>query len=77
MSLGDLTSFILYTINMSTSLLMVGAQINLVITAIGVSEKLFQMIDTEVHIKSGTTKNETSLKGEITFKNAVFEYPTK
>ena len=77
LSLGDLTSFILYTINMSTSLLMVGGQINLVITAIGVSEKLFQMIDSPVQIKCGNLKKNVHLAGEIQFKDAVFEYPTK
>lgn len=76
-TIGKLSSFILYTINMSTSVLMLGGILNQVITAIGVSEKLFQMMDLEVKIVNGKFKEDKSLMGNIKFENVCFEYPTK
>ncbi|EAR85633.2 ABC-type multidrug transport system, ATPase and permease component (macronuclear) [Tetrahymena thermophila SB210] len=73
---GQLSSFILYTITLSTGLLAVGGISNQIITAVGVSEKLFEMMDVEISIKSGV-KTKNSLEGNISFENVTFEYPTK
>ena len=42
---GQLSSFILYTITLSAGLLAVGGVSNMIITAVGISEKLFEMMD--------------------------------
>ncbi len=41
MSIGDLSSFVLYTITLATSLIATGNVLNNIITAIGVAEKVF------------------------------------
>lgn len=42
----------------------------------GVSEKLFEMMDVEVTINSGI-KTKNTLDGNVTFEDVTFEYPTK
>jgi ABC-type multidrug transport system fused ATPase/permease subunit len=49
----------------------------MVITAIGVSEKLFSLMDEKCEIVGGPVKQEKPLRGDLTFKDAIFEYPTK
>lgn len=51
LDIGDLSSFVLYTITMATSLIATGNVMNNMVTAIGVAEKLFGIMDTEVKIK--------------------------
>ena len=77
LSVGELSSFILYTITMSVGLVASGGVLNQMITAVGVAEKLFELMDEPISIKSGDIKPNQPLIGEIEFQNVVFEYPTK
>lgn len=45
LSVGDLSSFVMYTMTLTVSALSAGGTINVFITAIGVSEKLFEIMD--------------------------------
>ena len=64
MTSGQLSSFILYTITLSTSVIYMG-QVNKIFNAVAVSEKIFELIDTPTKIYShsnieDSTRNETS-----------------
>lgn len=66
LSIGNLTSFVMYTITLSVGLVASGSIISVIITAVGVAERLFELMDTPVKIKDGTIiQNE--LRGEIKF----------
>lgn len=45
LNIGDLSSFVLYTITLATALVATGNVMNNIITAVGVSEKLFEIMD--------------------------------
>lgn len=53
LSIGDLSGFVLYTITMAMSLIGTGGILNTLVTALGVAEKLFEIMDHPTKIKSG------------------------
>lgn len=54
MTVGDLSGFVLYTITMAMSLIGTGGVVNTIVTALGASEKIFEIMDTPVKIQNGT-----------------------
>jgi ABC-type multidrug transport system fused ATPase/permease subunit len=50
---SDLMSFLLYTMNMSFSLLAAGGTFNQIITAVGIAESLFEKMDEPAKIVNG------------------------
>ncbi|CAD8099465.1 unnamed protein product [Paramecium sonneborni] len=76
LTIGDLSSFVLYTLTMTISLLAVSGLMNQMISAAAVSEKIFQIMDHPVKIQNGSIDSQ-NVTGEITLKNVTFQYPTK
>ncbi|KRX09072.1 P-loop containing nucleoside triphosphate hydrolase [Pseudocohnilembus persalinus] len=76
LSVGDLSGFVLYTITMAMSLIGTGGVLNTLVTALGVAEKLFEIMDHPIKIQPGTVIPK-DVKGEIKFEQVVFKYPTK
>lgn len=50
LSVGDLSGFVLYTITMAMSLIGTGGVLNTLVTALGVAEKLFEIMDHPIKI---------------------------
>lgn len=50
MSIGDLSGFVLYTITLSVGLIGTGNTLNTFVTAMGIGEKLFEIMDHETKI---------------------------
>lgn len=74
---GELTSFSLYTITMSVGLLSTGGTINMLVTAVGVAENLFKIMDEQPKIVSGIMIPVQQMRGGIQFQNVSFAYPSK
>lgn len=53
MTIGDLSGFVLYTMTMSIGLLGIGNNMNTTISAAGVAEKIFEIMDKETKITPG------------------------
>lgn len=78
LTIGDLTSFVLYTITLATGFTSVSGLMNQIASALGVCEKLFEIIDEPITIINGIKKtNLSTVENAIEFKNATFAYPTK
>ncbi|CAD8176902.1 unnamed protein product [Paramecium octaurelia] len=76
LTIGDLSSFVLYTLTMTISILAVSGFMNQMISAAAVSEKIFSIMDHPVKIQNGSLDAQ-QITGEITLKNVTFQYPTK
>ena len=78
-TIGQLTSYVLYTITMTVGLTSVAGILNQIVSAVGVCEKIFEIMDAPVEIVNGKTKynGEYDNSGTIEFRNVVFSYPTK
>lgn len=78
-TIGQLTSYVLYTITMTVGLTSVAGIINQMVSAIGVCEKIFEIMDAPVEIVNGTYIYDGTYKngGIIQFTDAGFSYPTK
>lgn len=57
MTIGDLSSFVLYTMTLAVSVIAMTGMINILLTASAVSEKVFELMDHETKIKNGTYKS--------------------
>lgn len=78
-TIGQLTSYVLYTITMTVGLTSVGGIMNQIVSAVGVCEKIFEIMDAPIEVINGKLKynGEYEEGGTIEFKNVVFSYPTK
>ncbi|HNP20173.1 MAG TPA: ABC transporter transmembrane domain-containing protein [Fulvivirga sp.] len=76
MSVGDLLSFVLYTIFIGGSIAGLGDIYGQVQRAIGASERVLEIIDEEPELTDDKGK-KLKLKGEISFNNVGFSYPTR
>ena len=56
LSIGDLTSFVLYTITLTVGFASVSGIINQLISAIGICEHIFEIMDEPVKVVSGILK---------------------
>ena len=73
-----MTSFVLYTITLATGFTSVSGLMSQIASALGVSERIFEIIDEPINIINGTKNtNFSTVKNIIEFKNASFAYPTK
>ncbi|MTI41067.1 ABC transporter ATP-binding protein [Fulvivirga lutimaris] len=76
MSVGDLLSFVLYTTFIGGSIAGLGDIYGQVQRAIGASERVLEIID-EHKEDINELAHKSKLKGEISFNNVIFSYPTR
>jgi ATP-binding cassette subfamily B protein len=75
MSVGTLTSFLLYVITVAFSVGMLGSLWTDFMSAFGASERIFELLEKPVeNLENGI---ETLNKGEISFQNVSFSYPSR
>jgi ABC-type multidrug transport system fused ATPase/permease subunit len=67
----------MYTITMTVGMLAAGGTLNEIVSAVGIAEKLFEIMDIPNVIVDGNIIADEKLTGEIEFKNVTFSYPTK
>ena len=56
LTIGGLTSYVLYTITLTVGITSASAVLNQIISALGVCEKIFEIIDAPVEIENGFVK---------------------
>ena len=61
---------------LSVGLISIGGTLNDIMTAVGVAEKLFEMMNIPNVIKDGYIGIEGKLIGKIEFKEVTFSYPS-
>ena len=76
MSVGDLLSFVLYTTFIGGSIAGLGDIYGQLQRAIGASERVLEIINEEVETSPGIV-GDTKLKGDISFDNVTFAYPSR
>ena len=79
LTIGNLTSFVLYTVTLTIGFASVSGIVNQIVSALGVCERLFEMIDEPVKVENGTEallfdQEEDQI---IEFTDVTFAYPTK
>lgn len=79
MTIGELTSFIIYTSFIGGSVAGMGEFYGQLQRAIGASQRIREILRQEPEVKQQKAITEKSLKlnGEIAFKNVRFSYPTR
>lgn len=75
-SIGDLTSFLIYTMMIGGSAGGISEVYSQVQKAIGASERVFELLK-ETPEEVSFDKNKISLQGDIEFKNVLFHYPSR
>lgn len=76
LSIGELTSFLLYTLTVAFSLGAISGLYEDFMKAIGASERVFELLDRVPEVRGGTLDvGETT--GKIEFDNVDFAYPTR
>ena len=76
MNVGDLASFILYTITLAVSLLSVNGAMTSIITSIGAAEQIFELMDYIPKVNCRGGKILPKFEGTIEIKDVDFNYPT-
>ncbi|MEE2752091.1 MAG: ATP-binding cassette domain-containing protein, partial [Myxococcota bacterium] len=76
LSIGELTSFLLYTLTVAFSLSALSSLYEDFMKALGASERVFELMDRTPTIESGTEK-PTAIKGHIRFEHLDFAYPSR
>jgi ABC-type multidrug transport system fused ATPase/permease subunit len=62
---------------MTVGLLSAGGTLNEIVSAVGIAEKLFEIMDLPNIIVDGNVIADENLMGEVEFRNVHFSYPTK
>ena len=76
LTIGELTSFLLYTLTVAFSLGAISGLYEDFMKAIGASERVFELIDRKPEVQGGSLElGETT--GRITFDKVDFSYPTR
>lgn len=77
-TVGELFTFILYSSYVGASSGGIAELYSQMQKAIGATERVFELLD-EVpeHINSDSTTNVEKIKGEVTFQNVAFSYPSR
>lgn len=75
LTVGTLTSFLLYVITVSFSVGMLGSLWTDFMSAFGASSRIFELLEKETENMTAGTKNFPD--GEIEFRNVSFSYPTR
>ena len=76
MTVGTLTSFLLYVMTVGFSVGMLGSLWTDFMSALGASTRIFEILERNPRMQDGTT-SEKILRGEIEFKNVAFSYPSR
>ncbi len=76
-SVGELTSFILYTLLVAFSLGALGGLWSDVMRAAGASERVFELMDRAPEIPAAGGLRPQSTRGAIALHNVTFAYPTR
>ena len=77
MSLGDLTSFILYTLLVASALGNLGTLFTDFMNAIGAADRIFELLDRTPKVPVSGGRQLDSVQGAVTFENVDFTYPTR
>ncbi|POS74384.1 ATP-dependent permease MDL2 [Diaporthe helianthi] len=77
MSLGDLTSFMMYTVFAGSSLFGVSGFYSELMKGVGAASRLFELQDRHPTIPATVGKKVISAQGPIRFHNVSFAYPTR
>ncbi|KAK3308203.1 P-loop containing nucleoside triphosphate hydrolase protein [Chaetomium strumarium] len=77
MSIGDLTSFMMYTVFAGSSLFGVSGFYSELMKGVGAASRLFELQDRKPTIHQTVGMKVTSAQGPIRFNNITFAYPTR
>ncbi len=78
MSVGQLISFVLYSTFVGASFGGIAELYAQIQKAIGATERVFELLDENPEkINSNSSQNQEKIKGNVTFKNVAFSYPTR
>ncbi len=77
MSLGDLTSFMMYTAFAGSSLFGLSGFYSELMKGVGAASRLFELQDRKPSIHQTVGTKVTSAQGPIKFSNVTFAYPTR
>ncbi|KAF2080925.1 ABC transporter ATP-binding protein [Flavobacterium sharifuzzamanii] len=78
MSVGQLISFVLYSTFVGASFGGIAELYAQIQKAIGATERVFELLDESPEkINSDSSQNQEKIKGNVTFKNVAFSYPTR
>ena len=77
MTLGDLTSFMMYTVFAGSSLFGVSGFYSELMKGVGAASRLFELQDRKPAIPATVGAKVTSAQGPIRFSNMTFAYPTR
>ncbi|KAK3370173.1 P-loop containing nucleoside triphosphate hydrolase protein [Podospora didyma] len=77
MSLGDLTSFMMYTVFAGSSLFGVSGFYSELMKGVGAASRLFELQDRKPQIPATVGVKVVSAQGPIKFSNVTFAYPTR
>lgn len=78
MSVGQLISFVLYSTFVGASFGGIAELYAQIQKAIGATERVFELLDESPEkINSDSIQNQEKIKGNVTFKNVAFSYPTR
>ncbi|MFT5681891.1 MAG: ABC transporter fused permease/ATP-binding protein [Myxococcota bacterium] len=75
-SIGELTSFLLYTLTVAFSLGALSGLYEDFMKALGSSERVFELMDREATVTGGDTRLE-QIRGEVVLSDLDFAYPTR
>ena len=75
-SIGELTSFLLYTLTVAFSLGALSSLYEDFMKALGSSERVFELIDRKPTVSGGSTRLE-SILGDVVLSDLDFAYPTR
>ena len=76
-SIGDLTSFLMYTAYAGSSLFGLSGFYSELMKGVGAASRLFELQDRKPSIPATVGKKVTSARGPITFDKVSFSYPTR
>ncbi|MCJ1473114.1 ATP-binding cassette permease mdl1 [Lambiella insularis] len=76
-SIGDLTSFLMYTVYAGSSLFGLSAFYSELMKGVGAASRLFELQDRKPTISPTVGTPVTSARGPIRFQNLSFSYPTR
>lgn len=76
--IGDITSFLLYMMQLLLNFMLLASVLGSVMSVIGASYKIVEIMEHEPEIKTtGGIQLDANCKGEIQIKDVKFAYPTK
>eukprot|EP00795_Rhopilema_esculentum_P015403 gene15403-6643_t len=77
MTVGTLTSFMLYTLNVAMAFAFLSSLYGDFMKAVGASTRIFELFDRDPEVKSGDYTLPSLQGAEVSFNGVVFRYPTR